>query len=99
MVSQHTWVRIHQILLKPEQRAENLPEETKKVPLELWDKGFLTTDAEIGSVVEVITVTGRKVQGTLLEVNPSFDPGFGDFVPEILTIDRLVKDTLFGGRP
>jgi hypothetical protein len=98
MVSKHAWVRIHQILLKPEERANNLPEETKKVPLELWVKGFLTADAEIGSEVEVTTLTGRLVKGTLLAVNPAFDPGFGDFVPEILTIDRLVKDTLFGGR-
>lgn len=94
----NTWVRIHRILLSPGERAENLPADTLKVPLELWDKGFLLKDAEIGSDVEVRTTTGRIISGTLIESNPSFDPGYGHFVPEILVIDRLVKDVLFGGR-
>ena len=35
------FVRIHNIVLKVGERADNLPEDTKKVPLEMWDKGFL----------------------------------------------------------
>lgn len=98
MMPANTWVRIHRILLKPGERAENLPPDTLQVPLELWDKGFLLMDAEIGAEVEVRTVTGRIVSGTLIEANPNFDPGYGRLVPEILTIDRLVKDMLFGGK-
>ena len=40
------FVRIHNIVLKVGERADNLPEDTKKVPLEMWDKhrksGLLT---------------------------------------------------------
>ena len=41
------FVRIHNIVLKVGERADNLPEDTKKVPLEMWDKGFLEKEAEI----------------------------------------------------
>ena len=35
------WVQVHQIILKPEERTAKIPEETKKVPLELWVKGYV----------------------------------------------------------
>ena len=47
------WVRIHNIVLKPEERSTNLPEDTQKVPLEMWTKGELQADAEIGDTVTV----------------------------------------------
>ncbi len=37
------WVQIHQIVLKPEERAPQVPEDTKKVPLEFWVKGYAVT--------------------------------------------------------
>ncbi|MCG4586594.1 2-amino-4-ketopentanoate thiolase, partial [Anaerosalibacter bizertensis] len=58
------WVRIHNIVLNPEDRSPNLPEDTKKVPLEMWDKGFLLNEgANIGDMVEVESYIGRKVEG------------------------------------
>lgn len=91
------WVQIHQIVLKPEERAPQVPEDTKKVPLELWVKGFALSDAKIGSLVEVKTVTGRKVKGELTAVNPRYTHDFGDFVPELLKVDMQLKEILFGG--
>ncbi len=38
------WVKIHSIVLQPEERAPQVPEDTKKVPLETWVKGFLLDD-------------------------------------------------------
>ena len=85
------FVRIHNIVLKVGERADNLPEDTKKVPLEMWDKGFL------GEEVEVITITGRKIKGTLVEINPVFRHNYGEFVPELLQIGLQARKILFGG--
>lgn len=87
MIKKGEWVQIHDIVLKPEERSPHLPEDTKKVPLEMWVKGFLNNDADLGDTVEITTITGRKVKGTLVEVNPAFKYGFGEnFVPEVLKI-------------
>ncbi|MCX7695446.1 MAG: 2-amino-4-oxopentanoate thiolase subunit OrtA [Caloramator sp.] len=96
VVKKGTYVQIHQIVLNPEERASNLPEETKVVPLEMWVKGYLNSDAKIGDEVEITTLTNRQVRGTLVEVNPSYCHDFGKFVPEILKIGqdlrRILKD-------
>ena len=78
------FVRIHNIVLKVGERADNLPEDTKKVPLEMWDKGFLGKEAEIGEEVEVI-------------INPVFRHNYGEFVPELLQIGLQARKILFGG--
>ncbi|HBG0032534.1 TPA: 2-amino-4-ketopentanoate thiolase, partial [Clostridioides difficile] len=62
------WVIIHNIVLTPEERAPQVPEDTKKVSLEMWVKGFIKSDASIGDLVEVKTITGRLVKGNLLKV-------------------------------
>ena len=89
------WVRIHKILLTSAQRAPQVPEDTKKVPLEMWDKGFLLADfAKIGDEVEIETIIGRKISGEIIEINPQFDHGWGSCIPEILHIGRQVKGLL-----
>ena len=97
MIVKDSWVRIHKIILSPQERAPQVPDDTKKVPLELWTKGFLEKDANLGDEVTVITVTGRKEQGTLIEVNPAYDHSFGNFIPELLKIDQQVREMVFGG--
>jgi hypothetical protein len=97
MVKKGEWVQIHQIVLKPEERPDHLPEDTKKVPLELWVKGFLEQDANMGDEVEVTTLTGRKVAGELVEVNPSYEYGFGEFVPELLKVGVQLRGILKDG--
>jgi hypothetical protein len=91
------WVQIHQIVLKPEERAPQVPEDTKKVPLELWVKGYAQHDAKLGEQIEIETTTGRSVKGELVAINPRYIHSFGDFVPELLKIERQVKEILFGG--
>ena len=97
MIKKGEWVRIHKEILKPSQRAPQVPEDTKACPLEMWDKGFLQADAKIGEEVEIQTVAGRKERGTLIEVNPCYTHDFGSFVPELLQIDKQVREILFGG--
>lgn len=96
MIPKNTWVQIHRIVLKPEERPISLPEETRRVPLELWIKGFLLEDASLQDEVTVRTLTGRLECGTLVQMNPSYLHTYGAFVPEILQIDRIVKEALYG---
>lgn len=91
------WVQIHNIILKPEERAPQIPDDTKKVPLEMWTKGTILNTAKIGEQVEILTITGRRVKGTLEEINPAYTHSFGCFVPEIIQIDNQLKEMLFGG--
>ncbi|MBN2880245.1 MAG: 2-amino-4-ketopentanoate thiolase [Clostridia bacterium] len=89
------WVRIYNVVLKPEERAESLPEDTKKVPLEMWDKGFLMDEyAALGDIVEVETIIGRKISGKLLEIAPNFDINFGTGVTETMYIGRQLKELI-----
>lgn len=89
------WVRIHNIVLEAGERAPNIPEDTQNVPLELWDKGFLLDEgANIGDKVEVETYIGRKMEGTLIEVNPYYEHDFGKCVPELMYIGRQVRSLL-----
>ncbi|WIV11227.1 2-amino-4-oxopentanoate thiolase subunit OrtA [Proteiniborus sp. MB09-C3] len=92
------WVRIHSIVLTPDQRAAQVPEDTKRVPLEMWTKGFLIADeAKIGDTVTVETYIGRKASGNLIEINPYFEHDFGKCIPELLYIGRQLRGILEGG--
>jgi len=96
MIAKGTWVQIHRIILPVGSRSESIPEHTQKVPFEMWDKGWLNAASELGSFVTVTTATGRTETGTLIAVHPSYHHDYGDFVPEILEIDRIVKSALYG---
>ena len=91
------WVMIHDIVLTKEERVPQIPADTKEVPLETWVKGYLQEDAEIGSDARVQTVTRRIATGKLVEVNPTYQHSFGNFIPEILEIDRRLHKALYGG--
>jgi hypothetical protein len=96
MILKGSWVQIHIIVLTSTERATQLPEETKKVPLEMWTKGFLLADCDLGQTAKIETLTGRHETGTLLTVNPYYKHHYGEFVGEILTIDKMVKSLLAG---
>lgn len=96
MYKKGDWVQIHSIVLSPEERAPQVPEDTKEVPLEMWVKGRLCHDAQLGDVVEVETVTGRIETGTLEKAFPTYTHSFGSFVPEIIEIDRMLRRELEG---
>lgn len=96
MAKKNDWVLIHRNVLEPAGRAAAVPEDTKQVPLEMWVKGHLQTDGEIGETVTVKTRTGRLETGRLLEVNPYYKHDYGKFVPELLEIDDQLRGLLFG---
>ncbi len=97
MAKKGDYVNVHNIILTPDERAPQVPSDTKKVPLEMWVRGFLTEDAELNSQATVKTITGRLVEGKLVEENPTYRHSFGEHVPEIFQIGLQLKAILFGG--
>lgn len=98
MAKKGEWVRIHSIVLKADERTAKLPEDTQKCDFQQWTKGYLQEEsAEIGDEVSVETAVGRIVKGTLLEVGPYYTHSYGKFVPEIIEIDKQLRETMFGG--
>ena len=89
-----TWVEIQRVVLAPGQRAPHIPEDTKRVPLEMRVKGFLVAAAGVGEEVDVVTATGRRLRGTLKEVNPAYSHGFGSPIPELSAIAGEVRELL-----
>ena len=97
MAKKNDWVRVHVTVLAPDGRAAAVPDDTKQVPLEMFVKGHLLADAEIGADCEIVTKTGRRVFGKLLEVNPHYTHSYGDYVPEIERAGDEIVAALFGG--
>jgi hypothetical protein len=85
-IEKGTWVEIEHVVLQPAERVQNLPEDTKKTPYLMRLSGFLTADAEIGDEVTVKSLIGRKHQGMLKVVNPSYNHSFGPTMAELLDI-------------
>lgn len=98
MAKRGDWVRIHAIVLKAAERTAKIPEDTQKCDLQQWTKGFLQEEAaEVGDEVTVKTVVGRMVKGTLIEEGPYYTHSYGKFVPEIIDIDKQLREIMFGG--
>ena len=92
------WVRIHSIVLKSEERTGRIPEDTMKCDFQQWTKGFLQNEfANIGDEVTIKTAANRIVKGTLVEEAPYYTHSYGKFVPEIIEIDRQLREIMFGG--
>ena len=95
VIAAGTWVQIQQTLLKPEKRAPQIPEDTKKTPLIMLAKGFLKQDSRIGDPAAVETIIGRTIHGKLVAVNPPYEHGFGAPIPELLHVGRDFHEILF----
>ena len=93
-----TLVLIHQTILSPAERAENIPDCTKAVPYEVWIKGFLLTEsASLGETVEIKTFIGRTLEGTLVECNPTYTHGFGSLPLPLIKASFEARDRLDEG--
>ena len=89
------WVQIYQVIFSPGERSPTIPEETKKVPLELRVKGWLMVpEAQVGEDAIIKTPAGRELEGRLLAVNPPFEHGFGRPVPELLALGPELRALL-----
>ena len=97
MVKKGEWVRIHSVVLKAAERTAKIPDDTKACDLQMWTKGTLLQDAEIGDEVTVKTASNRIEKGTLIEVGPYYTHSYGKFVPKIIEIDKQLREIMFGG--
>lgn len=98
MIKKGTWVEIVQTVLEPSDRSSAIPEETKSTPLYVWAKGYLKEDSEVGAEATITTVVGRELTGTVTEVNPGFNFGYGDYIPEIAYIGAQARSILRGDK-
>ena len=96
MIDKGTYVRIRRTVLKPEERSNNLPEDTKKVPFKMWAKGYLLEESDLFDIVTIKTITGRIETGRLKEVNPPYKHSYGDFLPEMLILRDIIKRDMYG---
>jgi 2-amino-4-ketopentanoate thiolase alpha subunit len=94
MIKKGTWIEVERMVLSPEERSSNLPEDTKKTPLMMWVKGFCINECEIGEEVEVETLTGRIEKGIVTECEPNYTHSFGKYVGEISYIGRQARKIL-----
>ncbi|MCL2702880.1 MAG: 2-amino-4-oxopentanoate thiolase subunit OrtA [Defluviitaleaceae bacterium] len=83
MVKKGAWVTIENVVLLASERGENLPADTRRTDLKKWVRGTLARRAQIGGPAIIVTPSGRKESGVLVEVNPSFAVGYGTYVPEL----------------
>ena len=96
MIDKGTYVRIRRTILNPEERSQNLPKDTKKVPFKMWIKGYLLEDSDLFDIVTIKTITGRYETGRLKEAMPPYKHSYGDFIPEILILRDIIKNDLYG---
>jgi hypothetical protein len=89
------WVEIENIVLKPEERSSNIPNDTKDKPLIMWTRGFMSNlNAEVNEIVEIETLSGRTVMGKLVDLNPRYNHDFGDSIHELLVSGSFAADEL-----
>ncbi len=96
-INKGDWVQVYNVLLKPEERAPQVPEDTKKVPFEMRVNGYAQKNAEIGETISIKTLSGRIVEGRLVRRFPSYELSFGNHVQEVSQISQGLKTFLFGG--
>lgn len=96
MILKGSYVEIIQTVLNSEERVYNIPNDTKNTPLNLWAKGWLLDDSEIGLEAAIKTVNGRIIAGVITEINPSYNHDFGEFIPEVMFIGAQAKAILWG---
>lgn len=91
------WVQVQMNILSPEERAQYLPEDTKKVPLQMRVKGFLVDEiASLGATVRIKTTTDRILSGILIDINPKYTHNFGEPIPELMKVGMELREFLAG---
>ncbi len=80
-------MEVQRIVLAPGERAPQVPADTGQVPLEMRVKGLL-----LAALGEKAQITGRRLRGTLIAVNPAYSHSFGPPIAEFSAVG-LVQGT------
>jgi len=87
------WVQIQAVVLPPSDRAKNIPEDTSMVPYVMRVKGYLEdSEASIGDRVVIMSVIGRRLEGELIQIEPSYTHDFGSHVSELSEAGQMISD-------
>ncbi len=78
------WAEIGFAVLRPDERPNTLPPETRSVPYYARVSGFVTGEPAVGDTVEIETSLGRTLRGELLQIDPAYSHGFGLPVLELI---------------
>ena len=78
------WVEIGFTVLQPSERAEHLPADTAAVPYQVRLRGFADGDPRLGQRVEVETLSGRRVEGEIVSLDPQYGHSFGGPIQELI---------------
>lgn len=92
MIKKDTYVRIEKTILESSMRTSKIPEDTKQTPFKMWTKGFLLEDCSLNEIGNIRTVSGRIDSGKVIEENPMYELNYGEFVPEIIEIDEVLRN-------
>lgn len=79
------------MVLTPEQRSEDVPSDTKEVPMECWIRGWALKPGKIGDEIQIRTPSNRLVKGTLSNPVPSYSHTFGPSIPELSAIGQELR--------
>ncbi|MBU1141768.1 MAG: 2-amino-4-ketopentanoate thiolase [Firmicutes bacterium] len=90
MIEKSKLVQIYKIILPRNNRASNLPVDTKGVPFEMRVKGKLLKTANIGDTVEIITASNRCETGILIAFEPYYAHNFGHYVQALEDIKNII---------
>jgi hypothetical protein len=91
------WVEIEMVVLSKEQRAPQIPEDTKNTPLMMWTRGILQEDeATIGDKVTVVTLSGRQASGKLVDSMPRYAHDFGYPIIELIETGMDLREEIGG---
>ncbi|MES9936672.1 MAG: 2-amino-4-oxopentanoate thiolase subunit OrtA [Sedimenticola sp.] len=97
LIKKGTWVEIERIVLKAAERAPQVPDDTRQLPLVMRVKGFLVESAAQDDMAVIETVTGRRLKGLLVDASPRYAHSFGEQIPELNNIASEVRALLSGG--
>ena len=88
------WAELALVVLEPAGRAPDVPADTGATPYGARVKGFLEEAAAVGSPAAVRTLAGRRVEGTLVRLDPAPDHSFGEPVRELFDIGVELRERL-----
>ena len=94
MIKKGTWVEVEETVLTPDDRAANIPDETKKTPLKSWTCGKCLSDCELGDQVGVETNIGRIASGKVVDIEPGYYHTYGKYVEEISNIGKQAREII-----
>jgi len=92
MVKKCDYVEIKIVALNEDERAENLPNDTKNFPYEGKIRGYLTSDSNIGDEVTIETPIGRKIKGILIKKVGKYEHNFGEPIRELIDVGKKIRE-------